>query len=410
MSIKDITSIGKENFDIGSSNFAKQLAKNGRLPGVFLYIYPLDKSPRIKLTRFLSYEFNSSILVPVDSFSFTYSAPDDEQPVSTKIKCGDIVVLEANGTTLATGLIDQVDIETQNSDGEQVSIVGRDLMAQFEDNDAISLVSDPLWGQRVTINQVVSYLTSNTRINSTPILRQAPADSYLFATEPTDTKLTALLRYLESLNCLAWMSPEGKLIIGRPTMSQPERGVLFMKKKERKSNVLSIRVTRNSTKIPNIIVPIWTGQENVQSIVGKSQKLLNNMEEPTRLRKFNHLVIKTVVVSNPQVSDPQDGTGAAGVNQLLSGNQNLLQAYAKRELARSNINEKIVQVVVGGHYNERGEPYTTDTVYKIIYDRGNVDESMYLFDVQYKGSNEEGQRTILKFAPLGTIVSDIKFR
>lgn len=403
LDILQATTSGKAKKD--PSGGLARILEDGRMPPVEIVLKPLNGSPQFKLNRFLSYNFKSSMLVPVDSFSFEFAAPDDEVPPALKIQSGDIVRLEANRKTIATGLIDMVDVETTATDGESVAIQGRDLLSQYEDNDAVSITDDPIWANNYTIRQVVQLLNQNTRISNNIILQDAPSKAYLFATEPTDTKLNAIMRFLEPLNCIFWMSPEGRITIGRPNQAQAAKGRLFLNKAKRLTNVLSMKVTRNTTRVPNIIVPIWSGQEQVQGRTPKAQRLLNAKEDPTRLRKFGHLVVKTSVVSTPQADSAQD---LAEINRVQAGGQNLLQAQAKREMARANIYEKIVQVKMAGHYNEAGEPFVKDTVYKIEYDRGNVDENMYLFEVEYSLTEEEGQITMLQFCPLNSIVSDIK--
>lgn len=379
------------------------IAKNGRFPPIELAITPLEGAPFI-IKTFLNYSFSSSIMVPVDSFSFEFSAPDDKRPLNEILKSGDIVQVRANRKAIATGFIDMVDM-TINEEGETIMISGRDLIAQLEDNDAIDAKNAPIFANKYTVNQVFALLIKNTRIRSTLVLQDAPTKAYLFATEPQETKLTALLRYLSPLNVLPWSLPDGSVKIGRPNMAQAPKGRLYINKAQRKSNVLSIRSTRNTTRVPNVIVPIWTGQELVNNRVGQQQALNNARPEPARLRRLGHRVIKTVVVSTPQGDSAQE---LSDINNLEVGGQNLLQAHAKRELARENVNEHIVQVEAAGHYNSLGEPYVTDTTYRIQCDRAGIDEVMYLFSVDYGLSEEGSQRSILKFCPLGTIVSDIK--
>jgi prophage tail gpP-like protein len=79
---------------------------------VTLRITPIDGGrPTVFLDKFLTYEFSSNLLVPVDSFSFTYVAPESDTPVSDQIKEGDVITLYANNLAISTGIIDQVDIE-----------------------------------------------------------------------------------------------------------------------------------------------------------------------------------------------------------------------------------------------------------------------------------------------------------
>jgi prophage tail gpP-like protein len=381
------------------------LRDTGRFPPIELIIRPLeaDRLPRV-LNRFLSYEYNSSILTPVDTFSFQFKAPDSPNPIKDFFRCGDIAVLKGNEFAFCTGIIDDIDMETTDSEGESVRVNGRDPICQFEDNSAISITDTPIYANTYTLDQVIRTLIENTRITKYR-LQDAPTGSYLFSTEPGENKLTALTRFIEPLNCVAWTDGDGTLVVGRPNMAQESKGRLYINKAARKSNVMSMKVTEQATRIPNIIVPIWSGQESVTDRVGAENRLYNALEEPTRLRKLGHRVIRTVVVSNPDSSTPQ---GQAGVNALTAGGQNILQSYAKRELARANTSAKMVQVVVPGHYNELGEPYAIDTCYDLELDRFPLQEKMYLYETQYMGGNDVGQRTILRFCPLGTIVSDVR--
>jgi prophage tail gpP-like protein len=201
------------------------------------------------------------------------------------------------------------------------------------------------------------------------------------------------------------MGPDGTLIIGKPNMAQKARGRIFLHKEKRQSNVLSMRVTRASTAIPNLIVPIWAGQETTVDRVAPEQALMNGAAGPARLYKLGHRVPKSVVVSTPTATDPQ---GLSQINAIQAAGGNLLQAAAKRELARRNVGEIVVEAVVPGHYDENGLPYVPDTVYHVEYDRGSVDESMYLYQVDYSLEESGGQRTNLFFCRLGAIVADVR--
>lgn len=386
-----------------NSALLNHVGKTGRFPPVSLTIKPLDNSGNIVLDRFLSYNFTSSILIPVDTFNFNFVAPDGPALPSV-IKEGDIVVLSANNIQLATGLIDQTEVETDGDFGEKGAISGRDLMAQLEDQDAISLDSKPLFANALSVQNGVRALLGDTRINRVE-LRGAPNSNYLLATEPGESKLAALQRFLEPLNCISWMGPQGQIIVGKPNFSQKARGHLYLSKTRRQSNVLHMKVTRASTQIANVIVPVWSGQEIVTDRVPPQQRLYNAAKGPARLFKLGHRLPKTVVVSAPNATDPQ---GLAGVNSLKAGGSNILQAYAKREIARQNQKELLVQAVVPGHFNDLGEPFVTDTVYRVEYDRGMVDENMYLYQVDYTLDESGGQKTNLYFCRLGTIVSDVK--
>lgn len=409
---------------IGGSAISKFIEEQGRFPTLTLSIKPLQSVKKtvannrvsstgvissqlgvtgVVLDRFLSYSFSSSILVPVDTFTFEFVAPDG-LPIYEQIKDGDIAVLAANGITIATGIVDLVEVETDADSGERGRIEGRDLMAQLEDQDAMSMDSTPIWGSDLSVANATKKLLDNTRIRNV-ITRNAPSSTYLLSTDPGESKLAALQRFLEPLNCIAWCDAQGSIIVGKPNFSQAPIGTLTLSKEKRFSNVMSMRATRTATSIPNAIVPVWVGQETVTDRVSPQEVMLNAAERPNQLFKLGHRVIKSVVVSTPEANSSQ---GLSATNALKVAGANILQAYAKREIARANIDELIVQAVVPGHYNEIGEPYVIDTVYNIEYDRGSVSQKMYLYQVQYEFSESRGQITNLWFCNLGAIVSDVR--
>lgn len=381
----------------------KTLEQTGKLPPVSIAVTPIDSSPSIYLDRFLTYNFSSSILIPVDTFSFTFAAPDDK-PFYERVKEGDIVSLYGNNVPLSTGIIDTVDIETDNQYGERVMIQGRDLLSQLEDQSAVNDKQEPIWGNNETIDSAVKKLISDTRING--FRKQGVSDKpSLFATEPGESKLAALQRFLEPLNSLAFLDPNGRLVIGRPNMKQSPKSTFYLQREKRSSNVVSMKVIYSASNIANIIVPIWSGQESVQNRVAKEGVFINRAQGPFRLQKLGHRVPKAIVVSTPQGSSPE---ALATVERFKAGGANILQSYAKREAARQNQKEVIVQVVVPGHYNDLGEPYLVDTTYHLSYDRGSIEETMYLFQVEYSGGEGQGQRTSLFFCRLGTIVAGVE--
>jgi prophage tail gpP-like protein len=311
--------------------------------------------------------------------------------------------LQANGRPVATGIIDTTEVETDQEFGEKGQITGRDLMGQLEDQNMVSIDSEPIYYENANIQTVINRIIKDTRVPGL-VTTDAPASAYQFSGEPNETKLSALQRFLDPLNCLAWCDPNGKIRVGRPNMAQAPKHALILSKSKRFSNVTNMKVARAAAQIPNIMVPIWAGQENVQTRVGKQSAIANAARGPARLYRLGHRLPRAVVYSAPNGDSPQD---LSGLNALKAGGSNILQAMAKREIARANHKEMIVQVAVPGHFNELGEPYAVDTVYKIEYDRGNVNENMYLFQVEWSLS-EEGQKVLLYFCRLGSIVSDVR--
>lgn len=377
--------------------------KNGRGPQIGLTIHPLDPSRiQIELDQFLSYSFSASVLIPVDAFSFAFSMPGLAGRIDDVIQEGDLVELTAAGQTICTGIIDVVDIETTVDGGDVVQIHGRNLLGQLEDQGTVNGKDQPMWANKTTLLAAVGFVVKNTRIRGL-VQQHSPAGQFLFATEPGESKLSALQRFVEPLNCLIWGDPLGRMIVGRPNMGQDPQGDLMCDRDKRLSNVVSIKAIRSSTQIPNIVIPVWSGQESVQGKLPE-QRVLNPAEGPTRLRKAGHLVQKCVVVSTPSGADPQS---LSDINAIKVGGSNLLQAYALREIARANVGELTVQANVKGHFNDDLAPFLVDQVYNIAYSRAGIDEKMYLYQTEYSLDAQSGARTSLSFCRLGRIVAGV---
>lgn len=395
----------------GPGALNKLLSLSGRMPPVSIRIDPIDGGRKsLFIDRFLTYKFDASVLVPVDTFEVTIAMPDELASFDTLVKEGDIVTMFANGVPMSVGIIDQTDIEVDAQFGEKITLVGRNLLAQLEDQDSVSVDAKQIYSRNFTVSQAVQNLIINTRIPTAIVLQNTPKLAYFFATEPGEKKMQSLHRYLEPLNCLVFMNNQGQIVVGKPNFSQAAKGTLKLSKSERNSsNVAGMKVIRSSTQIPNIVLPIWSGQESVQSIVGKQQAMYNSAAGPTRLRKAGHHVPRAVVISNPDANKPQEATDiiVSAQQSNRAGSSNLLQAYGKREVARENVHEVIVECQVApGHYNDSAEPFAIDTCYHITFDRGNIDEDMYLYQVSYQG-DLNGQKTSLYFCRKNTIVSDV---
>lgn len=419
----DQSNVGSQQTDGALLQYLDQF---GRFPPVTLSVFPLEKGGDQKgqelfIDKFISYRFQSSILVPVDAFSCEiYYEP--VEGTTFRPKEGDLFVLRANGTAIASGVIDQLDMETDGNSGTKLSIQGRDLLGKLEDDDAVSINSKMLFGNLYTIDQVVRALAANTRINPNNLIkRTAPKKAYLFATQPGESKLSALQRYCEALDIYFWMSGEGNLTIGKPDMygiqNGGSAGTWFLRRKSREANVLSIRSTRNSTSVAGQILPIWNGQESVVDRIKPVGELKNTSESVKRLWALGHQVVKSQIVSTPEGSAPQDLAEintfiVAGIPQnsavKRAGASTILQAYAKREMAKQNMKCLQVQITIPGHYNDRGNPLEVDQVYRVQYDLDDIDEDMYLYECEYTMSEGEGQRTRLHFCQQNALVSDVK--
>lgn len=415
---------GMANIDaiVGVGKLRAIIAEKGKYPPVSLVIKSLKKStlkvdPKatiserlftqvgsdaIAIDDFQSYNFSSSILVPVDSFSFTWNSPNSA-PLPDTIEEGDIVQVQADGNTICTGIVDSTDVEIDEGSGEKCNIQGRDFMAQLEDQDAVTIENQKIYLRSTGVRSAVLKLIENTRIQDIDTTSAPTRADLLFGTEPGESKLAALQRFLEAINCVAFMDPTGTMVVGRPDMSQEALGILFVSREKRRSNVQSIKVTRSSSRIPNRIASVFTQQEGTQGQLPSNQIFQNKARKPNELYKLGHIVHRAVTISIPTGSDASTGDS---VNKMNPESGNFYQDHAAREFARGNIDELRVQVAVHGHYDDEARPFAPDTCWHIFSDRGKVDEKMYCYQVDYSYNLEQGQQTNLYFCRLGSIVAN----
>jgi len=208
------------------------------------------------------------------------------------------------------------------------------------------------------------------------------------------------------------MDPDGTLVVGKPNFGKPsnqDSRKFFASATRQDSNALTFRVTRNGATIPNRYLPIWSAQEQIQNKIPSEQIMFNKAKRPNELLKSAHRVTRAVVTSPPSGHDP------TYVNALLAANIKtndltasgaFIKQFARRQMARDNIEELKVDIEVPGHYDSDGNPYKVNTVYHIEIERASVDQYMFCHAVKYRLDPSQGQMTTLSFINLYTIVAD----
>lgn len=394
------------------------LQKTGQFPGVSIKMVPLQTNLYanaqygVTIDNFIDYRFRSSVIQPIESFSFTFAYPAQNQPFSSYIRDGDAILLfvNVNGQEypLSTGIIDSTEVQVSAS-GEIVTVSGRNLLGQWEDQGIFTPDGDRIFAGQMSPQTIFGILARNTRTQKMK-LQGLGSNSQLIGGNPMESKLAVLVRYLEPSNCIPWMGPDGTLIMGKPNMSQPISGNVIVSKKTSTANCISIRSCRSSATIPNYVVPILSAQTNNAIQVAKQQGIANPQPGPKRLLSLGHRFTRVFTTSDP------DGNLAQSLNatqSLTNAGGNALskcRAYGMREIARENMKELMVQSVMPGHLNENGQPYQIDQVYQVVFDRDGVDAQMYLYEVEYSSNEKEGPRTLLMFTNFNTIVMGNNFK
>ena len=235
----------------------------GQFPPLSLQIIPLDRTPYadgsygFRIDRFLSYSFQSSVVQPVQSFSFTF-VYDEDIAFREYVTEGDIVQIQigegAAETLLATGIIETVDVDV-DAHNEIVTVHGRNLLGLLDDQHLYRINGDTSSG-KMTPAQVMDRMKLDTRFQKVRF-QNIDLNAHFFATEVGESKLQAITRYLEPRNALIWQDPDGTVVLGKPNMlplstrdlSAEAAGLaMVVNKKRGVANCLSMR-DRKSTRL-----------------------------------------------------------------------------------------------------------------------------------------------------------------
>jgi prophage tail gpP-like protein len=357
----------------------------------------------VSLRTFTSYSFDRNIMTPASAFRFT--APGVDKASRNAIRSGDLVNLwaispDGSKNPIATGIIDETDTHGSAKSIEYV-LTGRDVLGQLVDNSAVDAQNKIVNTSNFTLDAILRLLIKNTRIPSGFKSQQIPNGQLLFQTNPGETKINALQRYLEITNCLVWSQPNGQLILGKPNFTQKPSGKLFSSSQfANGNNMIDWRVRRNLNQaIRTIVSQLQTlGQVDAGSYT-------KNNNDPDMLKVVGAGVGRSVY------SRFSYGGGNESVNTVTQvGNQSgnprkIGDEYALRELARDNMKVLDVEAVVVGHVNADGLPYNIDQIYSVFIEDEDVKEDMFVYGVSYELTESLGTMTRLRLCRLGSIVA-----
>lgn len=355
-----------------------------------------------------SYSFERNILTPGSAFRFTAEGVDVD--VRLGIRSSAFVQVFANPTPdtkfpIAAGFIDETDTHITPSMVEYV-ITGRDTIGTLIDNSAIDEKNNIIFVTSISIiNAFKNYLIKNTRLSKLNVIDAGvPSAPILFQTNPGETKINALQRYLEYANCLIWSNPLGMPILGKPNMAQAPAGNLICNEDGVGNNALEMRVRRNTnTAIQKIAVQVQDLAVTNPSAATKTN-LLKEMQEIAPYGG-GRSVYRTFTYGQ--------GTDTVNLITQVGGSanpQSIGEQLALRELARENMKVLDVECVVKGHLNDNGIVFNIDQLYAVKCDGEDLDELMYVYSVRYDLTKDRGMLTYLRLCKLGTIVFGVPIR
>jgi prophage tail gpP-like protein len=364
-----------------------------------------SKKPQF-LRTFSSYSFERNILVPASPFRFTAEGVDPA--VRMAIRSADTVELYAKNSTgttypVATGYIDETDTHITPTSVEYV-LTGRDTIGQLVDNAAVDANNTIIHLASINLKNVALTVIQNTRIPPSILPQNLPDGLMLFQTNPGETKINVLQRYMEYTNCLVWSAPNGQMVIGKPNMSQPSMGNFILKSTgSNNNNLLEARVRRNT----NMAIRKIAVQLQTLNITDPSNITVTN-GDPDVVAVAQYRAGKSVYRTFSL------GNGTDAVNQLTqvgSGGspQQIGFTLSRKEVAKSNMDVLEIEAVVLGHFNEQGQLYNIDQVYHVVIDDENVAEDMYVHTIKYDLTKDRGMITTMRLSRLGTVVADVTY-
>jgi prophage tail gpP-like protein len=327
-----------------------------------------------------------------------------DKSLRNSIRSGDKILLYATNQAgikiqLATGFVDETDTHITANSLDYV-ISGRDTLGQLVDNSAVDAQNKIQNTDKVSLDFIIQQVLANTRMPPGFLKQSVPNGSLIWQTNPGETKINTLQRYLDIMNCLVWSAPDGRMIVGKPNFSQYSSGYLWISSSDPSdNNVLEARVKRNVNQaIRQIIVQLQT----LDQVDGQSFTRKNQDKDVKALASFK--------VGRSVYQHFSYSGGSEAINQLtFVGNQtadptNMGTSYALREIARENMKVLDIELVVDGHINSSGGIYGIDQMYDVFIEDEDLQESLYVYSCSYELSQNQGLLTRLRLCRPGTIV------
>ena len=183
-------------------------------------------------------------------------------------------IFDSSYLPLAMGFVDETDTHVTPQSIEYV-LSGRDTIGRLVDNAVVDANNAIINTKQVTLETILKVLLKNTGMPQQYVLSgSVPNSPMLFQTNPGETKISALQRYLEFSNCLIWSDAFGRAVMGKPNFSQASSGTLAISSTETsRNNLLEARVRRNlNLSIRQIVTQLQTmGQVDPGAFTVKNQ-------------------------------------------------------------------------------------------------------------------------------------------
>lgn len=184
-----------------------------------------------------SYSIDSNLLTPADAWAVSMGIK--RQPVPDSIQPGAPVQVQLGGTTVLSGLIDDVELLVSRSE-HTLNLSGRDYAAMLVDCSAPIFVT-----RKVSLPDVVAKLVKPLGITKVRIDGEKTGIFEKVNVEPGETAWDVLQHAAEANGLFPWFDPDGTLVIGGAITTGPIVAELILNYAGKGNNVLSLSLSEN---------------------------------------------------------------------------------------------------------------------------------------------------------------------
>jgi prophage tail gpP-like protein len=392
-------------------------------------------SAGINITTFKTYEFNSNFLAPTDGWHFTIGDDELTDSIIKTLLPGTLISFSINGLVQGTGYVDGVDVASSGKGGTEITVHGRDRLAQVVDacadprirltsgmsiNDALrTFLSSFGWS-----NPDTQYLVNNEpnrnvmtgQTRGTPTSKKGkPLKSYtIHQTKPYPAEGTFafLSRLSQRFGLWIWLTADGQfVVISKPDFTSPSIYTLRHKRGPESvyNNIESSHASVDYSNQPSVIIATGFGTGGENAIGGLSVGIVNPAIDTNNSAIINAYPSTRFVPwpDTPWISPPVAFPYARPLflHDDESKTIDELTAFVRREMSLRVRKTLTYTCEVEGHAISQttGKPnegdayvWTVDTMVNVEDDISNIHEPLYLMARTFIKSRDGGTRTRLE--------------
>jgi prophage tail gpP-like protein len=187
-----------------------------------------------------AYSIDSDLMVPADAWQFELGPVLGDLP--SAVAEGRPVKVKVGGRVVMSGRVDAITHEAGRQ-GRSLAISGRDGAAVLVD------CASPVFASRLaTLDEIAAKVVRPLGITAIRIDADATARREKVNVEPGESAWDTLRHAAEANGLWPWFEPDGTLVIGRPTYTQPPVATLKLNYDGRENNLISLSETRDVSR------------------------------------------------------------------------------------------------------------------------------------------------------------------